>query len=119
MKRLSIAKLLSGTVYGVGVLVVVCLLVLCASQNHFVPAPNAMLPMTLSEAAFGWLALGTGPMLLSCLAVYRCWNIAESAHPKRNFCLVFLPSFLCAACLLFILGLFTVGNLFHSIFHTV
>lgn len=111
MKHLNAAKLLSGLVYGAGALIVLCLLVLWAAQIQFVPFPEAMLPSTLSELAFGWLALGTLPMMLACAALYRCWGLADRAHPKRSLCLVLLPGLLCALCLLFILGTWTVGSL--------
>lgn len=114
MKRLNPAKLLSGLVYGAGVLTVLCLLVLWAAQSQFVPFPDAMLPSTLSELAFGWLALGTLPMLLACFALYRCWGLADSQHPRRSLCLVLLPGLLCALCLLVILSTWMAGSLVYT-----
>ena len=101
----KIAKIIANTVYLLGTLVFAILICLFIFGADYVPFPDAMLPSSMREIAFIWLAIGTTPMLLSCIAVYRFNNIKESEHTKRILILIFLPAFLCGICLLVVLAL--------------
>lgn len=71
--------------------------------------PDAMLPITRKEQAFIWLAFGSIPMLLACMAEYKFNGIKNSFHKKRNFVLVFLPGFICSACAIYTISVVLVG----------
>lgn len=68
-----------------------------------------MTTFTWKELAFIWLAFGTVPMVLACMAVYKFNDLKNSIHKKRNFILIFLPEFICSACALYVLGVIIAG----------
>ncbi|NLU51772.1 MAG: hypothetical protein GXX10_02760 [Clostridiaceae bacterium] len=99
------ARIISNVVYGIGVAMVATLVFVALFGSNQVTNPDAMIPYTWKELAFMWLAIGTLPMLLACMAVYRYNEIKNSTNKKRNFLLIFLPGFICGACAMFIIGL--------------
>jgi hypothetical protein len=99
------AKTISNLIYCFGVGVALTLGSLALFGSHEFVNPGAMLPITIREQAFIALAVGSIPMLLACMAVYKFNRIKTSLHQKRNFALIFLPGFLCGGCALFIVGL--------------
>ena len=104
------ARIISNIVYGIGVVIAVSLGCIALFGSTQMVNPDAMLPFTWKEQAFMWLAFGTIPMLLACMAVYKFNVIKNCLHKKRNFFLIFLPGFICAACALFIIGLLISGR---------
>jgi hypothetical protein len=104
-----IVRIISNIVYSIGVLMTVSLGCIALFGTNQVINQDVMLPLTWKEQAFIWLAFGTIPMLLACLAVYKFNVIKDSLHKKRNFFLIFLPGFICTACALFIIGLLIAG----------
>lgn len=68
-----------------------------------------MTTFTWKELAFIWLAFGTVPMVLACMAVYKFNDLKNSIHKKRNFILIFLSGFICSACALYVLGVIIAG----------
>jgi hypothetical protein len=103
------ARIISNIVYGIGAAIAVCLACAALFGSSRTINPGAMLPFTQREQAFIWLAFGTVPMLLACMAVYKFNAVKNSTHKIRNFILIFLPGFTCAVCALFMIGLVTVG----------
>ena len=104
-------KLILNAVYSVGVLIVLYLGIVSLFGSSEVMNPDAMLPYTYKERAFLLLALGTIPMLLACMAVYKFNAVKNSIHKKRNFVFIFLPGFICSACALFVIGLLISGSI--------
>ena len=102
-------KIISNAVYTVGVVIVLCLGTISIFGSNEPINSTAMIPFTWKEQAFIWLALGTVPMLLACMAVYKFNVIKSCAHKKRNFIFIFLPGFICSACALFLIGVMIVG----------
>ena len=102
-------KFAANSVYTVGVAIALCLGTISLFGSNQVVYPEAMIPYTWREQAFIWLAFGTVPMLLSCMAVYACNNIKNSTNKKRDFIFIFLPGFICSACALFVIGVVIVG----------
>ena len=108
MDQYSRAKPIANTIYAVGTLITLALSgVAVFGPTEFIN-PDVMLPMTRRNQAFVALAVGSVPMLLACLAVYRHNNIKASANKKRNLILIFLPGFICASCALFIIGILAI-----------
>jgi nitric oxide reductase large subunit len=95
------AKVISNTVYGIGVLIVIALGGIALFGSSQPANPDAMLPFNWKERAFIWLMFGAIPMLLACMAVYKFNAIKSSPSRKRNFILIFLPGFICSACALY------------------
>lgn len=104
------ARIISNTFYGLGAVMAASLVCIALFGPTQVVSTDAMLPFTWKERAFIWLALGSIPMLLTCIAVYKLNVTENSVHKKRNFFLIFAPGFICAACALFIIGLLIVGT---------
>lgn len=111
------AKIISNIVYGIGVGMVVALGCIALFGPTQTVNPNAMIPFTWREQAFLWLAFGSIPMLLSCMAVYKFNTLKDSSHKKRNLILVFVPGIICAVCALFIIGLLIAGMVNSFLFH--
>lgn len=103
------ARIISNTVYGIGVVITVIISYIALFGSTQIIHPEAMIPFTWKEQAFVWLAFGTLPMFLTCMAVYHFNALKNSLHKKRNFILIFWPSLICIACVLFIIGLLIVG----------
>jgi hypothetical protein len=103
------AKMISNTIYGVGVAIVAACIGCLLFGRNITPFPEAMLAFTLSEIASFWLAIGSIPMVLACMAVYKFNGIKSSSHKKRNFVLVFLPGFVCAASAVFWIVVLIIG----------
>ncbi len=110
-------KIISDAIYSVGVIIVLCLIALALFGSNEYRDPTAMIPFTWKELAIIWLAFGTIPMLLACMAIYRFNAIKNSTHKKRNFILIFLPGFICAACALFGIGVVIVGIIKTIVLH--
>ncbi len=102
-------RIISNIVYGIGVVVVISLACVTLFGSTQMINPDAMIPFTLKEQAFIWLSFGTIPMLLASMAVYKFNAIKNSTYKKRYCFLIFLPSFICGACVLFILGVLIAG----------
>ena len=62
------------------------------SSPYFYIDPNARIPVN----RIGWfgLAIGTIPMILACVAVYK-YNIDKDKHKYRKMGLIFLPAYVC------------------------
>ncbi len=103
------ARIISNTVYGIGVVIAVSLGCITLFGSAQIVNPYAMLPFTWKERAFTWLAFGAIPMLLACMAVYKFNVIKDSSNKKRKFVLIFLPGFICSACALYIIGVVIIG----------
>jgi hypothetical protein len=103
------ARIISNTIYGIGAAIAVGLSCVALLGSNQPINPDAMLPFTWREQAFMWLAFGTIPMLLACMAVYKFNAIRNSSHKTRNFILIFLPGFICSACALFMIGIVVAG----------
>jgi len=98
------AKVVSNTVYSVGVCIALALAGIALFGSHEAVSPDAMIPWSWRQQAFIYLALGTIPMVSACVAVYLLNGVNNSGHKRRNFILVFAPGFICFACALFIIG---------------
>ena len=95
------------TLYIFGAAIVVLLAGVFLSHSGYVPFPDAMLQFTLYELAAIWLAIGALPMLAACFLMRRVYGTRGG-----KTALLFLPGALCAAALLFwlgVLGLMTVS----------
>jgi hypothetical protein len=103
------ARILSDIVYGIGAVIVVALGAVALFGTSEPVFPDAMIPYAQKELAFIWLAFGTIPMLAACFAVYFFNALHKNAHKARNFILVFLPGFVCAACALYAIGVVIAG----------
>jgi hypothetical protein len=102
-------KIISNAIYTVGVVIVLCLGTINIFGSNEPINSSAMIPFTWKEQAFIWLALGTVPMILACMAVYKFNAMRSSIHKNRNFIFIFLPGFICSACALFLIGVIIVG----------
>jgi hypothetical protein len=109
MGLIKIMKIISNIIYSIGIFIVLCLGGLCLFGLNETVNINAMIPLTWREMAFVWLSFGSIPMLLVCMAVYKFNNIKTSVHKKRNFIIIFLPGFICAICMLFIIGVMVIA----------
>ena len=111
MKQPKIVKIISNTVYSVGVIIVLSLGTVSLFGSNEIMNPDAMIPFTYKERAFFLLVFGTVPMILACMAVYKYNAVKNSVHKKRNFVFIFLPGFICSACALFVICVFIAGYL--------
>ncbi len=102
-------KIISNIAYIVGVVITLCLGIISLFGTNEIINSTAMIPFTWKEQAFIWLAFGTVPMILACMAVYKFSAINNSTHKKRNFIFIFLPGFVCSACALYVIGVIIVG----------
>ena len=109
MKQNSLGKIIANTIYIIGMLFVLFLGAIFLFGPKEAINPEAMLPWSRSEQAFILLATGSVPMMISCVSVYMRDDMKNSVHKKRNFILIFLPGFICAACALFIIGVIAVS----------
>lgn len=98
-------KLLVTIIYGCGAAMVAVLVCIFLSHSHYVPFPDSMLPTALYELALDWLALGTLPMLIASVLMRKVYG----THGAKT-ALVFLPSAVCAAALLFWLAVWVIGS---------
>ena len=85
--------------YAGGTAAVVLLVLLTALGAGRVLFPDAMLPMELRELASAWLAIGSLPMSLVTVQIYK--------EVRRK--LVFFPAVVCLTALLFWAGVWTAG----------
>jgi hypothetical protein len=102
-------KIISNIAYIVGVVITLCLGIISLFGTNEIINSTSMIPFTWKEQAFIWLAFGTVPMILACMAVYKFSAINNSTHKKRNFIFIFLPGFVCSACALYVIGVIIVG----------
>jgi phosphoglycerol transferase MdoB-like AlkP superfamily enzyme len=102
-------RIISNTIYGIGVATAISLGCVALLGSNQILNPDAMIPFTWREQAIVWLAFGTIPMLLACMAFYRFSAIKNNSRKIRNFILIFFPGFICAACALFIISVLVVG----------
>lgn len=103
---INAARVISNVVYGIGVLIVLCLGVVGFFGSNEAIYPDAMIPYSWRNGAFFCLVFGTLPMLLASMAVYKFNAIKNSAHKVRNLLLIFLPGFICSVCALVLVGFF-------------
>ncbi len=113
----KLVRIFVNTMYFIGAAITLVLTIIFLFGSNEIVNSEAMLPRTWKEEAFVWLALGSVPMLLACAGVYSLYDIKNSLHKKRNFLLLFLPGFICSACMIFIIGLFTLGMINSFILH--
>ncbi|WP_207753455.1 hypothetical protein [Sporosalibacterium faouarense] len=78
-------KIISNVIYTAGIITVLYLGVICLFGSNEVVDSTAMIPFTWKERAFIWIALGTVPMNIACIAVYKFNSIANSAQKKAEF----------------------------------
>ena len=104
-------KIVTNAVYTAGVVITLYLGTISLFGSNKSIDPTAMIPITWKEQAFIWLALGTVPMLMARMAVYKFNTIKNSTNKKRNFILIFLPGFICSAYAIFVIGVIIVGML--------
>ena len=109
MESYKTARMTANIIYAVGVVIALALVCVFIFGSSNPINPEAMVAFSLKDQAFIGLAIGSIPMLLACMAVYKFSKVKESSHKKRTFCLVFLPGFVCGACALFIVGLLIAG----------
>ncbi len=102
-------KIISDIVYGIGAAIVLVLGAFALFGASAPVNPDTMIPFTQKELAFIWLSFGTIPMLAACFAVYFFNTLQKSAHKTRDFILIFLPGFICAALALFNIGVVILG----------
>ena len=117
MNHTKIFKIASNIIYSIGAAIALALGAISLFGSNETIHPDNMIPYSCRSGAFLWLALGTVPMLLACMAVYKFNDIKNSVHKKRNFALVFLPGFICTACALYIVGLIILGIINSFIFN--
>ncbi|OQB13741.1 MAG: hypothetical protein BWY15_01590 [Firmicutes bacterium ADurb.Bin193] len=110
-------RLISNAIYAIGSAVVLALSIISLLGANEAVFPMAMIPFTYKELAFIWLAFGTVPMLLACMAVYKFNDLKNSPHKKRYFIFTFLPGFICSACALFVIGVIIAGYINSFIFN--
>ena len=103
------AKIIITAHYCLGVLCVLALAVLFIVGQDKVPAPDAMIPYTISEGATVILAFGAFPMTVVSILMLKTYEIKKTAHRIRNSLLIFIPDAFCAAALLFWFGVWLVG----------
>ena len=111
------ARMISNTIYGIGVAIAISLGGIALFGSNQMINPDVMIPFTPREQAFIWLAFGSIPMLLACMAVYKFNAVKNSSHKIRNLIIIFFPGFICAACTLFIIGLLIVGMVNSFLLH--
>lgn len=109
----KILKVIATIIYSVGTIVVLCLTATALFGPNNYDDPTSMDPITWRERAFYWLVFGAVPMLLACTAVYRLNDRKNSSHKKRDFLLIFLPGFICAACVLIVVGEIIQSSVLH------
>lgn len=102
-------RIAAATLYGAGVATTIILLMIVAFRLEMVPFPDAMLPMTLCELASEWLALGTVPMAIASVLLYKAFHISESSNKIRNTICAFAPTAVCASFLLFWCAVWVIG----------
>lgn len=107
------ARIISNSVYVVGVFTVVILGVIALFGSNQRPNTDAMIPINQKEQAFMWLASGAIPILFASMVVYKLNLVKNSLHKNRNVFLIFLPSFICVVCALFIIGIL-IGGMINS-----
>ena len=90
--------------YLIGIAIFVALAGFALFGENLVPFPDAMVPWSMRDYAFVGLAIGSIPMLLACMALYKFNNIKSKKHKKILFPIIFLPCFICTACALFLIG---------------
>ena len=95
--------------YTIGLVIAIALVCVFLFGSSNPINPEAMIAFSWKESAFMGLAIGSVPMLLACMAVYKFNRIKEKPRKRRTFCLVFLPFFVCGVCALFIAGLLSIG----------
>lgn len=108
MNRTSNAKIVSNSVYGIGVAIFVTLVLLFIFGADCVPYPDNMLPYTLRDIAFLFAAFGAIPMIVACFAVYTLNDVKSSARKKRNAVMIFAPGVICGVCFLIVVGFLAV-----------
>ena len=108
MNRTRPAIIIANTVYAIGVMLVICLGSIALFGSGEPVNPDSMMRYSWRNMAFFSLAIGTIPMLAACTAVYKLNNVKSSARKKSRFLLLFLPGFICSACMLFVIGIIVV-----------
>jgi Na+-transporting NADH:ubiquinone oxidoreductase subunit NqrE len=79
MNGTKTVKFISNTIYAIGSAVALTLSIISLFGPNKAVFPMAMIPSTYKGLAFIWLAFGTVPMLLVCMAVYKFNNLTRCA----------------------------------------
>ena len=103
------AKIIITINYCIGMVFVTALSVLVFIGQGKVPAPDAMIPYTVYEAASVILAVGSFPMTVVSILMLKTHEIKKTAHKVRNSLLIFIPDMICGAAMLFWVGVWIVG----------
>lgn len=117
MKGQRSGRIITNVIYFIGAAMVLYLGAMSLTGSDEVIDTMAMIPFTGKERAFIWLALGTVPVLFACMAFYKFNAVKEGTHKIRNFILIFLPGFICAACAIFAVGVVILGMLNSFVLH--
>jgi hypothetical protein len=111
-----IVKIISNTIYGIGVAFVIACVAGVFFGKGVIPHPESLFRITLQDIAALCLAIGSIPMILACMAVYKFNCIKTTPKKKRNFILIFLPGFICAASVLIFIILLIFFYIYSFIF---
>jgi hypothetical protein len=101
-------RIVSNVIYSIGIVIFTALVGFYLFGAGIVPYPDAMIPYSMRDFSFVGLAIGSIPMFIAAMAVYKFNQVKQSIHRKRNFLLLFSPVFICGFCLVFLIGLYIV-----------
>ena len=88
-------KITIASIYGIGTLSTLILLLIIVLKIDIVPFPDSMLPMRLYEVASIWLAIASIPMLMINILFYISYKNLKTSHKKRNTILIYTPTIIC------------------------
>lgn len=109
-------KITIASIYGIGTLSTLILLLIIVLKIDIVPFPDSMLPMRLYEVASIWLAIASIPMLMINILFYISYKNLKTSHKKRNTILIYIPTIICFVTLFYWIGAWTIGALVYAIF---
>jgi len=88
-------KILANTVYAIGALCVLILVILLFWGETFIPFDYEKQMVPVNFSAWLLLMFGTIPMVIACVAVYFVNDLKSGEHRIMSFALVFLPGLIC------------------------
>jgi len=88
-------KILFNSVYAIGTICVLILLILLFWGEAFIPFDYETQMVPVNFSAWLLLLFGTIPMISACVAVYFVNGLFNGVHKIRSFILVFLPGLIC------------------------
>ena len=88
-------RILVNSVYAVGAICVLILVVLLFWGEVFIPFDYETQMVSVNISAWLLLFFGTIPMVIACVAVYFMNNLKNGGHKIISFILVFLPGLIC------------------------